>query len=593
MKSYSSSDDEEKEKSNSKHKSVSTSKLTSPEQSSTLLTASGEQISGSNTVLHKNIIDDDDDEENLSDYFNDDDDDVDEDDDDEISYERRNNKNRVADDNDSESFYDAIDPTVTVTSYSSITTTTTTAANQELLNRILSGVDDTSSAAPSQPSANESRAVAELNSQPSVEHHHNHHHHHHHNQQSAAITDVTALSQSDLSARGLIVIDHKLVSDSDLYDDDAIPEDVDLNNEQSVITHLLTQVRIGMDLTKITLPTFILEPRSLLEMYADFFAHTDIFLEIVEKKNAHDRMIQVMKWYLSTLHAGRKSPVAKKPYNPILGEIFQCWYSVPQLEQSGSSDRTLVSDGPVTWSTRDQLSFIAEQVSHHPPISAFYAEHFNKRIQIDGYTWTKSKFLGLSIGVQFVGKAVLSLLDFDEEYVLTFPSAYGRSILTVPWFEMGGQVSVSCAKTGYSSNIEFLTKPFYGGKKHQIQGTIMGPDKKTLYTIDGDWNGTMFIKGTKKEVLIATQSTPTIRKLVRPLADQTDNESRRLWREVTYFLRTKQIDRATSAKQKIEHYQREMVKHRKETNTKWQPQYFVEDGENWVYVNPLVRRLNN
>ena len=54
---------------------------------------------------------------------------------------------------------------------------------------------------------------------------------------------------------------------------------VDLNNEQSVITHLLTQVRIGMDLTKITLPTFILEPRSLLEMYADFFAHTDIFLE--------------------------------------------------------------------------------------------------------------------------------------------------------------------------------------------------------------------------------------------------------------------------------------------------------------------------
>lgn len=97
---------------------------------------------------------------------------------------------------------------------------------------------------------------------------------------------------------------------------------------------------------------------------------------IVEKKNAHDRMIQVMKWYLSTLHAGRKSPVAKKPYNPILGEIFQCWYSVPQLEQSGSSDRTLVSDGPVTWSTRDQLSFIAEQVSHHPPSNSHLSSLF-------------------------------------------------------------------------------------------------------------------------------------------------------------------------------------------------------------------------
>lgn len=40
-------------------------------------------------------------------------------------------------------------------------------------------------------------------------------------------------------------------------------------------------------------------------------------------------MVKVVKWYLSTFHAGRKSPVAKKPYNPILGELFQCWYSIP------------------------------------------------------------------------------------------------------------------------------------------------------------------------------------------------------------------------------------------------------------------------
>ena len=47
----------------------------------------------------------------------------------------------------------------------------------------------------------------------------------------------------------------------------------------SVITHLLSQVRIGMDLTKIVLPTFILEKRSLLEMYADFLAHPDLFVQ--------------------------------------------------------------------------------------------------------------------------------------------------------------------------------------------------------------------------------------------------------------------------------------------------------------------------
>ena len=34
----------------------------------------------------------------------------------------------------------------------------------------------------------------------------------------------------------------------------------------------------------------------------------------------------------------------------------------------------------------------------------------------------------------------------------------GRSILTVPWVELGGKVQISCAKTGYSATIEFHTK---------------------------------------------------------------------------------------------------------------------------------------
>ena len=48
-----------------------------------------------------------------------------------------------------------------------------------------------------------------------------------------------------------------------------------------------------MDLTKIVLPTFILEKRSLLEMYAEFFAHPDMFTEIAAKSTPEDRMVQV------------------------------------------------------------------------------------------------------------------------------------------------------------------------------------------------------------------------------------------------------------------------------------------------------------
>lgn len=299
-------------------------------------------------------------------------------------------------------------------------------------------------------------------------------------------------------------------------------------------------------------------------------------------------MVQVVKWYLSAFHSGRKTPVAKKPYNPILGEIFQCYYNIP----GEVVDSNQVSDGPVPWATRDQATLIAEQVSHHPPISAFYAEHFNRRMQIDGYIWTRSKFLGLSIGVHMVGKAVLSLLDRDEEYILTFPSAYGRSILTVPWFEMGGLVAIDCPKTGYHTDIEFLTKPFYSNKKNQIQGSIYGPDKKVLYTLDGEWNGVMNIKTGKKpsEILVNTHSE-IIKKQVRSIDKQEDYESRRLWREVTYFLKNKQMNLATQAKQKIEQIQRDDAKYRRENNIKWKPRYFQEQGENWIYVNPLVKRL--
>jgi hypothetical protein len=56
-------------------------------------------------------------------------------------------------------------------------------------------------------------------------------------------------------------------------------------------------------------------------------------------------------------------------------------------------------------------------------------------------------------------------------------------------------------------------------------------------------------------------------------------------------LRTKNIELATAGKQRIEQNQRNDVKHRKETNTKWLTKYFEEQGENWVYVKPLVKRL--
>uniref|UniRef100_A0A0N8E5Y3 Oxysterol-binding protein n=1 Tax=Daphnia magna TaxID=35525 RepID=A0A0N8E5Y3_9CRUS len=379
-------------------------------------------------------------------------------------------------------------------------------------------------------------------------------------------------------------------------DYDALYEDSDeddlgsMESHGSVVTHLLSQVKLGMDLTKVVLPTFILERRSLLEMYADFFAHPDIFVGIADFTEPRDRIVQVVRWFLSAFHAGRRSEVAKKPYNPIIGETFRCWWDVNKEKPATES---IVTDGPVPWCDVNQLTFVAEQVSHHPPVSAFYAEHYGKRISFCAHIWTKSKFLGLSIGVHHIGQGCVSLLDYDEEYIITFPNAYGRSILTVPWVELGGSVSITCAKTGYSASVEFLTKPFYGGKKNRVTAEILQPDRKPFVAISGEWNGAMIAKWAdgKTEEFVNVNAMPIVQKRVRPVAEQEEFESRRLWREVTLGLKFNDIDLATKSKSSLEHRQREEARIRKEANEKWETKLFSLVGDNWIYDKPLVKRL--
>lgn len=127
---------------------------------------------------------------------------------------------------------------------------------------------------------------------------------------------------------GLII--SKAVVSTAIYEDES-DNDLSMESHGSVVTHLLSQVKIGMDLTKVVLPTFILERRSLLEMYADYFAHPDLFIRIADCKDPRDRMVQVVRWYMSAYHAGRKSSVAKKPYNPIIGEVFRCHWNIPEF----------------------------------------------------------------------------------------------------------------------------------------------------------------------------------------------------------------------------------------------------------------------
>jgi len=396
-----------------------------------------------------------------------------------------------------------------------------------------------------------------------------------------------------------------------LYGPDEEEEtEVDMKSQGSVITHLLSQVRIGMDLTKIVLPTFILERRSLLEMYSDFFAHPDLFVSIADGQTPEDRMVTVLKWYLSSFHAGRRSSIAKKPYNPILGETFRCHWKLddddkkeeaPEKESEKASevdsDRKLTDEGPLPWCKSDDLVFVAEQVSHHPPITAFYCEHVKKRIAVNAHIYTKSSFLGMSVAVHNIGQGKLTLLDHNEEYVVSFPSGFARSILTVPWVELGGKISINCPQTNYTAQIEFKCKQFFSSDVNKVTAEVCGPgQKKPFLKVDGEWNGKMMAKWTnsgRTEVFVDVNQMTISDKLCKKVNEQLRYESRRLWRDVTYGLKSNDIEAATAGKFALEQRQREEAAQRKEAGVKWDTKLFHQVGENWFFNEPLPKRIRD
>uniref|UniRef100_A0A8C2B5T2 Oxysterol-binding protein n=1 Tax=Cyprinus carpio TaxID=7962 RepID=A0A8C2B5T2_CYPCA len=340
---------------------------------------------------------------------------------------------------------------------------------------------------------------------------------------------------------------------------------------KSLIWTLLKQVRPGMDLSKVVLPTFILEPRSFLDKLSDYYYHADFLSEAAVEENAYNRMKKVVKWYISGFY--KKPKGLKKPYNPIIGETFRCLW--------------------IHSKTNSKTFYIAEQVSHHPPVSAFYVSNRKDGFCLSGSILAKSKFYGNSLSAILDGEARLSFLNRGEDYVMNMPYAHCKGILYgTMTLELGGQVSIACEKTGYSAQLEFRLKPFLGSSDivNQISGKIkLG--KEVLATLEGHWDSEVFINDKKTgEMETFWNPTPELRqnRLIRctvPPEEQSEFESERLWQHVTRAINNKDQTEATNEKFILEEVQRKAARERKAKCEEWTPALFEQDpvtGE-WHY----------
>lgn len=341
-------------------------------------------------------------------------------------------------------------------------------------------------------------------------------------------------------------------------------EDVDeLDGEgQNIIMGIIAQLRPGADLSRITLPTFILERKSMLERITNSLQHPTYVMEAHTTKDPIQRFIQVVKWYHSGWHITPKA--VKKPLNPILGEFFTCYWDY--------------DDGSHGY-------YISEQTSHHPPKSSYFYMIPEHNIRVDGTLAPKSRFLGNSAASLMEGETVLKFLDIKdakgqpEEYEITSPNAYARGILFGRLkYEYCDHSIIKCAASDLMLDLDFKAKGFISGTYNAFEGAIKRISTgEALYEVYGKWDEIIELKNLKtgeKSVLFDVAKAALHPPVARPIAEQAATESRRLWEPVTNALANRDHTVATDEKFKIEDEQRRLAKDREEHGVTFFPKLF-------------------
>nr|POE48884.1 oxysterol-binding protein-like protein 1 [Quercus suber] len=398
-------------------------------------------------------------------------------------------------------------------------------------------------------------------------------------------------------------------SSKDIAPDGKTPDDSSkLRTFLSILKRFIGVTDIAA--VRFSLPAQLLEPIPNLE-YWHYLDRPETFVAIGDSEEPLGRMLGCLRfWFTKDLKYVHGKPC--KPYNSTLGEFFRCQWDVedtaPSLGGSGTtanvqSTTPAPASGETTKNQPIRVSYLTEQTSHHPPVSAYYVDCPDKGIKAVGYDQLSAKFTGTSIRVtagQYNEGIWVSLQKRGEDYQLTHPAAYlggflrGNLSVTV-----ADTCFVTCAQTGIKVILHYLEEGYFGKTQNKVEGVIYScnvekdkttrikdvPDKDVLGRIDGCWTdsiyfspgATDFKKTADKDRILLVNVSPLrpVPKTCPPLEQQLPNESQRFWHDVTHSITSKQFAAATTQKTEIEEKQRERAAERKAAGTDWTPRFFT------------------
>uniref|UniRef100_A0A8C9XNV7 Oxysterol-binding protein n=1 Tax=Sander lucioperca TaxID=283035 RepID=A0A8C9XNV7_SANLU len=343
------------------------------------------------------------------------------------------------------------------------------------------------------------------------------------------------------------------------------------NNSTISLWNILRN-NIGKDLSKVAMPVQLNEPLNTLQRLCEELEYSELLDKAANTQDPFERMVYVATFVVSG-YASSYYRTGGKPFNPVLGETYEC-------------------DRP-----DKGLRFVAEQVSHHPPISACHAESKNFIFWQD--VRCKNKFWGKSMEIVPVGTTHVTLPGFGDHYEWNKVTSCIHNILSGQrWIEHYGEISIRNSSSDICQcKITFVKAKYWNSSVNEVEGAITDNKGKVIHKLFGKWQEAVFCGdppsatciwranampvdleqyyGFTKFAIELNELDPSL-KLLLPPTDTRLRVDQRLLEEGN-------LEAAEEQKQRIEQLQRE--RRRVLEDATHQPKFFRSKDDTWVSNN--------
>lgn len=248
---------------------------------------------------------------------------------------------------------------------------------------------------------------------------------------------------------------------------------IDADNRPKISLWGILKSMIGKDMTKMALPVTFNEPTSLLYRCGEDMEYADLLDLAADRTDSIERLLYVAAFAASE-YASTVGRVAK-PFNPLLGETFE--YARPDKN----------------------YRFFIEQVSHHPPVGAAWAESPNWTYY--GESSVRSKFYGRSFDINPLGTWFLRLRPTsggkEELYTWKKVTSSVVGIITGnPVVDNIGPMEIKNWNTGEVCHLDFKPRGWKESSAYQLSGKIVDANQRVRLSIGGKWNSKIYARVT-------------------------------------------------------------------------------------------------